>query len=195
MNKDLMEIHCIKVQKTQETASVVGSVSGSSISVRGTGGGRVSGETKTVHTSHITAFGKTYQLKQTNERLPIAPGDDLVIGCFRDPKTGIYEVGCLINNTNGTRFFEPIQMWRYWFLTAFSFCTIVIFGLGLILFPITLWHALKLQNKIKPVLDELFEKVQSLEGVTDPQKMKSAISTFDFKTLMSGYEQIESVAV
>lgn len=166
-----IEIHRITVEDNHASSSVQGQVSG--VSYNGTGS--VSGRTDTYHTSSVFANGRTYQLKQSNQQYPFRVEDDLVVACKRNKKTGTYEIGALINLSNGTRLMPSIIMPHilFWGLFLISIPMMILL-VGFILAPVALGLGIWYSFFAYPKLKKSYEALAAI-AETDPAQIDSQV--------------------
>lgn len=188
MAKMQMEIHCFKVERLHNSSSITGSVSGGGLSIGGTGASSVSGSTKTTHTSQITAGGKVYTVKDS-ESFPFTEGDDVVVVCNYEEKTGMYTVWSFINNTNGSRSLQSLGWTQFglWMMGIF-FAMLSIFIIPGLLALVIFWYAYKYTFVIGPLLKAGNQMLLKLDGVTDREKIESILKGYTGKTKIVGYD-------
>ena len=184
-----IEIHCVKIDKTNSSASVIGKIRSDNNSVRGS--------TNTFHTSQVTADGKMYTLKQKNTSYPFSDGDKMMFICCKDNKTGMYIISSLINITNGTKLIQsPISsLVGCWILAFLSFLAPIVglfagqIGLiwGLCMIPLAIGYALLYTIKIYPNEKRAVNKLISLDGVNSKEDMQGALLDYKGKSIVSCY--------
>ena len=158
----------------------------------------VKAESVPTHSQHtaVVGGGKTYKLVHTEQgNFPLNIGDDLVLLCRHDRKSGMYLADAALNNTNNVRMVAGWELMLLILSPIMFISTLVGFLVGLLsgagwLFGavVGLFLPILVGIRIRARFTRLVPFAFSLEGVTDKESMTRKLANFKGTTLISGYE-------
>ncbi len=173
------EIHLVKVEETQASASVSGEIG------NWYGSDQIAGRIRTLHQSTIFSGNRLYRLSDLTGR-PAVRGDDELIAVCRRARDGAYEVMSYVNRSNGTQFTRPywtaiLYGWVLFLVSLISILLIV----GLVLAPFLLYQAIKMTFVTYPQIRAANAELAALAAVRDPAALSRRIEEFNAATVVT----------
>ncbi len=173
------EIHLVKVEETQASASVSGEVG------NWFGSDRIVGRIRTLHLSTIFSGNRLYRLSDLTGHPAVRGGDELIAVCRR-AGDGAYEVFSYVNRSNGTQFTRPywtavLYGWVLFLVSLISILLIV----GLVLAPFLLYQAIKMTFVTYPEIKAANTELAALAGLRDPVALSRRIEEFNAATVVT----------